>query len=174
MKKSDTDLTRVFLGAPSTLTPEQQAQLERWVDWLERQSFQVVRLGRDGHGEDPWRTLTPLLSHVDGVVLLGFRQLDAQGSVWRPATKEEAPSASWWTSPWLQLEAGMAVALDLPVLVAPETDVTEGVFNPDVWQGRVTGAELSAPGTAADDWPDAVRERRGRRDRRTEPPTGSV
>lgn len=164
MKMSDTGFARVFLGAPSILTPDQQTKLGQWVAWLERQSFRVVRLGRDSHGEDPWRTLPRLLSHVDGVVLLGFRQLDARESVWRPDTEEEAPSSSWWTSPWLQLEAGMAVASTLPVLVAPEAGVEEGVFNPDVWKGQVSGTELSTPGTATGDWLGAVQKRWERRE----------
>lgn len=164
MKMSDSGSSRVFLGAPSILTPDQQTKLEQWVVWLERQPFQVIRLGRDSHGEDPWRTLSRLLSRVDGVVLLGFRQLDARDSVWRPDTKEEAASSSWWTSPWLQLEAGMAVASALPVLVAPEAGVKEGVFNPEVWKGRVNGTVLSTPGTATDDWLCAVRERRDHRE----------
>jgi hypothetical protein len=160
---NDTDLPRIFLGAPSILTPEQQTTLERWVVCLERRSFQVIRLGRDSHGDDPWRTLIPLLADVDGVVLLGFRQLDARDAVWRPETKEEAPSSRWWTSPWLQLEAGMAAALALPVLVAPEADVKEGVFNPEVWNGRVSGTQLGTPGRVPEDWLRAVRERRDRR-----------
>lgn len=163
MNKSNTDLARIFLGAPSILTPDQQRKLEQWVGWLESQSLQVSRLGRDGHGEDPWHTLTPLLSQVDGVVLLGFRQLDARNSVWRPGTEEEAPSSSWWTSPWLQLEAGMAVAMALPVLVVPESGVEEGVFDPAVWSGPVKGTELETPGTGTDEWLNAVRESRDRR-----------
>jgi hypothetical protein len=144
------------------LTPGQEPQLERWVRWIEHRGGEVVRLSRDAYSEDPWRALTRLLSDVDGVLLLGFRQLDAREAVWRPDTKEEDPSAGWWTTPWLHIEAGMAVALGLPVLVAPETDVEDGVFHPDVWGTQVNGASLSAPGATADAWLNAVREHRAR------------
>ncbi|MEU9478785.1 hypothetical protein [Streptomyces sp. NPDC048191] len=154
---------RVFLGAPSVLTAEQEPELERWVAWIEQQGSEVVRLSRDAYGEDPWRALTRLLREVDGVVLLGFRQLDARNAVWRPDTKEEDASAGWWTTPWLHIEAGMAVALGLPLLVAPETDVEDGVFHPDVWGTQVSGTELSPPGTGADDWLNAVRAHRDHR-----------
>lgn len=151
---------RVFLGAPSVLTAEQEPELERWVDWIEQQGSEVVRLSRDAYGGDPWRALTRLFCQVDGVLLLGFRQLDARNAVWRPDTKEEHPSGGWWTTPWLHIEAGMAVALGLPVLVAPETDVADGVFHPDVWGTQVNGIALSSPGTEADGWLSAVREHR--------------
>ncbi|MEV6116459.1 hypothetical protein AB0L59_29300 [Streptomyces sp. NPDC052109] len=145
------------------LTAEQEPERERWVAWIERQGCEVVRLSRDAYGEDPWRALARLFWEVDGVVLLGFRQLDARNAVWRPDTKEEHASAGWWTTPWLHIEAGMAVALGLPVLVAPETDVEDGVFHPDVWGTQVNGTELSPPGTGAADWLNAVREHRDHR-----------
>ncbi|MER5526296.1 hypothetical protein ABT075_17105 [Streptomyces sp. NPDC002677] len=163
MNISVTDRPRVFLGAPSILTPQQQPDLERWVAWLEHRSCEVVRVTRDSYGADPWRLLTGLFSHSDGVLLLGFRQLDARSAVWRPDTKEEARSPDWWTSPWLQLEAGMAVALRVPVLVAPETEVEDGVFHPDVWGTHVQGTALTDPGATADRWLTAVREHRDRR-----------
>ena len=160
MNMSSLDAAEVFLGAPSILTAPQQARLEQWLAWLEGESFRVRRLNRDGHGDDPWHTLTEVLSQADGVVLLGFRQLDARRSVWRPGTEEQAPSSTWWTSPWLQLEAGIAVGLSLPVLVVPEEGVTEGVFDPAVWTGQVTGtAAQTIPGEGAGPWSDAVRRK---------------
>jgi hypothetical protein len=65
--------------------------------------------------------------------------------------------AGWWTSSWLHLEAGMAVALGLPVLVAADAGVEEGVFSSDVWSGQVHGTALSSPGEAAIEWLELVR-----------------
>jgi hypothetical protein len=163
MNTSEPELPRVFLGTPSVLSPEQQPELDRWVTWLQRRSCDVLRMGRDSYGADPWRTLSNLIAHCDGAVLLGFRQLDARTAIWRPDTKEEAPSAGWWTSPWLQIEAGMAAALHVPLLVAAEPPVEDGVFQPDVWGPQVTGVPLTGPGPAADHWLSTLREHRGRR-----------
>jgi hypothetical protein len=149
---------RVFLGMPSIITARQQPYLEQWLRWLDDQALEVVRLERDAYARDPWPRLTELLSRVDGVALLGFRQLDVRTAIWRPDTKEEVPAAGWWTSPWLHLEAGIAVALGLPVLAAPEDGVTEGVFSPDVRTGGVHGAALSAPGETRTEWLQLVRE----------------
>lgn len=147
----------VFLGMPAVITASQQPYLEQWLGWLEAQSLAVVRLERDAYGRHPWLTLTQLLSNVDGVVLLGFRQLDARAATWRPHTKEEVRSAGWWTSPWLNLEAGMAVGLGLPLLVASDEGVEEGVFSPDVWSNSVYGTALGSPGEAGIEWLKLVR-----------------
>ena len=100
----------------------------------------------------------------DGAVLLGFRQLDARGTTWRPgAESEESPIDGWWTTPWLQFEAGMAVAFGLPLLVAADEEVTEGVFSPHVWLGHVWGAAVTLDESEGGEWLDHVRRRKARR-----------
>jgi hypothetical protein len=148
----------VFLGVPAVITRQQQSQLERWLSWLEEQALEVVRLKRSAYEANPWPKLTHLLTPVDGVVLLGFRQLDVHEAIWRPHTEEEERPAGWWTTPWLQLEAGMAIGLGLPVLVAPDEGVREGVFSPGAWSTQVHGTALSSPGEAALDWLELVRK----------------
>lgn len=155
---------KVFLGVPAVLTAGQEPLLEQWLEWLKGQALEVVRLQRDAYGQDSWRMLTELLSQADGAVLLGFRQLDARAAVWRPHTNDEVHGVGWWTTPWLHLEAGMAIASGLPVLVAPDEGVEEGVFSSDAWTSRVHGVALGSPGKACADWLELVR-RHHRRDR---------
>lgn len=154
---NDSISASIFLGVPAVLTATQQSYLEQWLGWLEDQTLDVIRLERDAYGREPWRTLTELLSHTDGLVLLGFRQLDARSATWRPHTKEEARVAGFWTSPWLHFEAGLAVALGLPVLVASDEGVEEGVFSPDVWGSQVHGTVLRSPGKVGMEWLKLVR-----------------
>lgn len=154
---NDATSASVFLGVPAVLTTSQQPYLEQWLRWLKDQTLNVVRLERGAYEQDPWRMLVGLLSQTDGVILLGFRQLDVRTATWRPHTKEQAHMAGWWTSPWLHLEAGMAVMLGLPVLVAPDEGVAEGVFSRDVWGSQVHGTVLSSPGKASVGWLELVR-----------------
>jgi hypothetical protein len=155
---NDSGSPRVFAGVPAIITARQQPYLDQWLGWLDDQALDVVRLERGAYGSDPWRRLTELLSRVDGVVLLGFRQLDARSATWRPATSEEVRAPGWWTSPWLHVEAGIAAGLGLPVLAAPDDGVTEGVFSPDAWRGRVHGTALSSPDETRAEWLRLVRE----------------
>jgi len=157
---NDSTSTRVFLGMPAVITAHQQQYLDQWLGWLDDQALEVVRLERGDYGSDPWLRLTELLSRVDGVVLLGFRQLDARIAIWRPATNEEVRTPGWWTTPWLHAEAGIAVGLGLPVLAAPDDGVTEGVFSPDVWSSHVHGTALRSPDEARAGWLELVRDHR--------------
>jgi hypothetical protein len=154
---ANTARVRVFLGVPAVLAASQQEYVEQWLGWLDDHAVEVIRLQRDAYDKDPWPGLVRLLSRTDGTILLGFRQLDARAAIWRPCSPEEANGAGWWTSPWLQLEAGMAIAAGHPVLVASETGVEEGVFKPEAWGGQVHGAALGSPGEAGVAWLENVR-----------------
>ena len=153
---TDATRVRVFLGVPAVLTARQQKYVEQWLSWLEEHAVEIIRLQRDEYSQNPFPALMRLLSQSDGTILLGFRQLDARAAIWRPRSPEEVEGVGWWTSPWLQLEAGMAMAIGHPVLVVSENGVKEGVFEPAVWGGQVHGAPLSSPGEAVTAWLEHV------------------
>ena len=86
------------------------------------------------------------LASADGVLVLGFRQLTINSGVWRNGTREETDvSDSNWTSPWLHVETGMALATRVPVLVATETWVYEGVFAGETWTSALLGTSAEGP-----------------------------
>jgi hypothetical protein len=91
---------------------------------------------------DPWAQLGQCIADADGVLVLGLRQLSVGAGIWRPGTAEERVAASYLTSAWMQLEAGMALMAGLPTLVVAEAGVEEGVFDPRTWTGLVSGAAL--------------------------------
>lgn len=136
----------VFVSEPTELSSSQRLMSGQWHQRLSDFGFDVLRLGRDQHQSDPWRVVLEFLDTADGVLVLGFRQLVIGSAVWRAGTHEQAAvDDESWTSPWLQIETGMAVAAGLPVLVAAESDVCEGVFARNTWTGRLAGTSLEAP-----------------------------
>ncbi len=100
-------------------------------------------------------------SAADGALVLGFRQLTVDSGTWRRGTDEETDITATWTSPWLHVETGMALAAGVPVLVAPESTVCEGVFESDNWTGALRGTSVDAPEPGVvDEWATAVAGRR--------------
>lgn len=147
----------MFLGAPAVLSSQQRPCFDEWLSWFHEQSVEALLLQRSHYGVNPWDTLMRTMSRAHGVALLGFEQLDARGSIWRRETAEEERISLGWTTPWLQLEAGLAIASGLPVLVARDVEVREGIFDPDAWVGQVTGTQLSLPGGERTAWLGSVR-----------------
>lgn len=136
---------RVFFCEPSGLSARQRLLSDQWHERLYGLGFEVRHLRRRDYQPDPLTHLDNQMSDSHGVLVLGFSQLVAKNATWRGGSSEEQQVGTSWTSPWLQVEAGMALALGLPVLVAPETQVSEGVFASNAWSGRVQGTRLEAP-----------------------------
>jgi len=146
--------------APSVRTESQQVLYDNWCNFLASQGFLVEALGRADYANDPWGQLAALMKHVDGVVVLGFRQLEIRDGLWRSETPETATVSAMWTSPWMHIEAGMAIASGKPVLAAPECGVSEGIFAPQNWTADVFGASAEDPGSACvQRWATIVRNR---------------
>ena len=145
--------------APSVRSESQQVLYDEWCNFLGFHGFLVEALGRADYATDPWGQLTGLMNHVDGVVVLGFRQMEIRDGLWRSETSEIATVSAVWTSPWMHIEAGMAIASGKPVLVAPEAGVSEGVFAPQNWTANVFGVSAESPRSpAVERWASVVRK----------------
>lgn len=151
---------KVFLCEPSGLSSAQRLMSDRWHERLFDLGFDVHQLRRDAYQREPWSGLLRHLDAADGVLVLGFRQLIVASGTWRRGTEQETEVSATWTSSWLHLETGMALARGIPVLVAPESEVREGVFAPDTWTGALRGTTAEAPDRGVvDEWAGAVATR---------------
>ena len=79
-----------------------------------------------------------LMSDCSGAVIFGFKQLEIRDGFWRPSTAEEKPVKDQYLStPWNQIEAGMAAMLALPVLVVRQRGVDGGIFDMALGEYRI-------------------------------------
>jgi hypothetical protein len=154
---------RVFVSRPAVLSREQNAHFQEWLRHLELLNFDSVTLDRDSYDVPPWDQIRSAIKRADGLLVLGFRHLHVSEGVWRPGTIESRHAALWWATPWNHIEAGLGLMAGVPVLVAHEAGVTEGVFSRDAWGGDLYGVRLeasleaaSAIGPSSRDTSDAV------------------
>jgi uncharacterized protein YjbI with pentapeptide repeats len=121
---------RVFLSQPTVLTAQQQALVDRVAHVIEEGGAEVVRLLRDDYpASGSLGEIRRLMAGCAAVAIVGVSQLLVARGTLRPGTPEESPvrDASLAT-PWNQIEAGMAFALDLPMLVVSSRLGDAGVF----------------------------------------------
>lgn len=153
---------RIFLCEPSGLSTPQRALSDQWHERLFGLGFDVDQVRSHEYESDAWPVLVHRIGASSGVLVLGFKQLVASEAIWRRGTDQEQQLAATWTSSWLQLEAGIALSAGLPLLVAPETGVTEGVFATHVWTGAVRGTAVEHPDTSIiEQWATEVSARAG-------------
>jgi hypothetical protein len=121
---------RVFLSQPTVLTAQQQALVDRVARLVEEGGAQVVRLRREEYpASGSLAEIRRLIGGCSAVAIVGVSQLLVRDGTLRPGTPEESVvrDASLAT-PWNQIEAGMAFALDLPILVVHSRLGDAGVF----------------------------------------------
>jgi hypothetical protein len=139
-------VSRVFLCEPSGLTATQRLKSDEWHERLFGFGFDVDQVRQQSYAPDPWPVLRTRIECADGVIVLGFRQLFVSAGSWRPATQVgTAIRGAAWSSPWLHIEAGLAIAFGRPVLIAPEDGVTEGIFATGTWSGALSGTSMDSP-----------------------------
>lgn len=133
----------VFVSRPAALSPGQRLTLGTWYRALARRGLELRTLSRNDYMRDPWAVLRQLLRAVQGAAVFGFRQIHISQGVLCSGTDEQRAAPHALASPWTQIEAGLAISADLPVLVLAERGISEGVFDPTTWGTQVIGGDLT-------------------------------
>lgn len=121
----------VFVSRPTAVNPEQGPFCDALVDVLAGEGLQARTLGvTDYPGMAPLAEVLALMGECNGALALGLRQLHVETGEAKAGTSAAAMVTDLYLStPWNQIEAGMAVALGRPLLVAREKGVEGGVFD---------------------------------------------
>ena len=127
----------IFLSVPSDRTPTQEAVLDRLATLLRDRGFETETLPRtDYPPSDAMGEIYRRLTGCVGAVVLGLRR----------GSDNDATVGS---TPWTHLEAGMAYACNLPLLIVREPGVESGAFDSAVSGHRTHMLDLR------DSWDDA-------------------
>jgi len=121
----------VFLSRPTTLSHEQEASCGQIQEVLESLQLEPRTLGRSDYStSNPVNEVLAIARHCAGGVVLGFKQYYAETLISKVGTSnaQELPQA-YLPSPWNHLEAGILVALGLPLIVLKEEGIGGGVFD---------------------------------------------
>jgi hypothetical protein len=140
----------IFMSRSAVLTRQQEETFQSWSACLAELGFQLQRLQRQHYSDQPWDQLRHIFAHVDGMATFGF---------WQGSAESGELTRSMYTSPWVHIEAAMAIAVSMPVLAMPEPGVEEGIFNPSVWSGCLHGIPAGVPPSCSEiprGWIDAV------------------
>jgi hypothetical protein len=158
-------LKRVFLSKPGLLDDEQRQFIDSIISMLDKQNFVSEVLERSEYPKSgTLAEVRRLIGGCNGIIIFGFHQLNVQNGTWRPGTVEETPITDMYLStPWNQIEAGMAVMRGLPILLVCPPAVADGIFKLDNDRHifRVALPIDENPGSFEKrfaEWCDAVRE----------------
>lgn len=149
----------VFLSRPTSVDRHQHFFCRRVVIALEEQELQPRTLGvTDYPSKAPLGEVLRLMTNCDGAIVLGLRQLRVETGLAKEQTDHEADVRDLLLpTAWNQIEAGMAVALALPLLIIREKGVSSGVFDVGSSDQFVHQAEMSSQWTRSAKFLDPFR-----------------
>lgn len=163
---SEVTETRVFISKPGVLDYQQQQFLDALLTRLEAEGINPQTLERPDYPQfGAIGEVQRLMTDCAGAVILGFKQLEVRDGLWRPSTREEKEvKDQYFSTPWNQIEAGMAMMLGLPILVLCQPGVNGGIFDMTAGEHQVyrvlVDEDWKTPSTlnALTDWCSDVRE----------------
>ena len=137
---------RVFVSKPSVLDAAQGRFDDALTALLRAHRLEPLTLQQ--HADPSVRPIDEvkrLMKTCRGAVILGLKQVHVRKGVFGTGTGCEVYLRDVrLPTPWNQIEAGMALMLDLPTLLLCEGSVTGGVFDQGATEGDIHRVELSA------------------------------
>lgn len=135
----------VFVSKPSTLAPPQQEFCDAIGRKLQREGFTIRTVGvSDFTNRTPLAKVRSVMAECSGAVILGLAQLRIVSGIGKEGTpREYAAAGVTLSTPWNQLEAGIAFMAAIPLFIVREPAVrAEGIFDASISDYFVHQSEL--------------------------------
>lgn len=125
---------KIFFSMPGILRKEEELIIKEYHRFLSERGYEVLCYSRDNYPKYGQlnRVRLGVIESV-GMIAFGFKQINIIEGKYRPNTTEERDlSSQWLTTPWTDIEVGMAVMHGIPVLLVHDRDISEGVFDSNI------------------------------------------
>lgn len=162
-------IRRIFLSLPSHRSLEQQALVERFTKMLEENGLVAEELPRSEYPQfGQLSEVRRRISGCCGTAIFGFCQQGDENMLLPGTTGSPPIQRHYAPTPWNHIEASIAFALDLPLLVMSSAEFDQGIFDRTISEQSMYRLPLDSdwsagPAKAAlSDWTSAVLERASR------------
>ena len=119
---------------PGILRREEELIVKEYQRFLAERGYEVLCYYRDKYPKYGQLNKVRLgVIESVGMIAFGFKQINIIEGKYRPNTNEERDiSSQWLTTPWTDIEVGMAVMHGIPVLLVHDRNISEGVFDSNI------------------------------------------
>lgn len=121
----------IFFSMPGTMTKADGILIAEYKRILTQQGFNVIYYTRDTYPKfGQLGRVRQSIRECAGIIAFGFKQLHIDKACFRPGTTDEATwEDRWLSTPWNELEVGMGLMNNIPVLLVHDRDINFGVFD---------------------------------------------
>lgn len=136
---------KVFLSRPTNLSESNQLVTNELDIFLKNRNIETVTIGANTFTNDsPMVAVKSEMSDCVGAIILGFPQTHIKKGILKHDTTEACEIINKkLPTPWNQIEAAIAFAFDLPMLLIADNDISGGVFDPGITHNYIHKYDLN-------------------------------
>lgn len=121
----------IFFSMPSVMKKNEELLTKDFKSFLEDKGYNVYYYIKDYY--PCYGQLNKIRERINdsvGIVAFGFKQIKLKEAVFRPNTKDEMIwNDKWLSTPWNDIEVGMALMKGMPILIIKDPTVDTGIFD---------------------------------------------
>lgn len=135
----------VFFSMPGTLTPSEEALTIFYKKILENRGIEAVIYKRDHYPKDSQLTkVKESIQQSDAMIAFGLKQIEIKSGRLNP-DKKEIEEDVWLPTPWNEIEVGMGVMANLPILLVRDDKIGIGVFDKVISEYKIKTLSSATP-----------------------------
>ena len=135
----------VFFSMPGTLTASDEALILFYQKVLEDKGIDVKCYKRDHYPKDSQLTkVKQTIGLSDAMIAFGLKQIEIKSGRLNPAKKDYQEDL-WLPTPWNEIEVGMGVMANLPILLVRDDKVEIGVFDKVISEYKIKSLSSATP-----------------------------
>lgn len=121
----------IFFSMPGCMSKTDELTVLAYRQYLVERGYEVIYYNRDTYPQ--FGQLSQIKTSIEkcaALVAFGTKQTLVREGVYRPGMAGEQPLAeNWLSTPWNEVEVGMAVMAGIPVLLVKDEAIESGIFD---------------------------------------------
>lgn len=136
---------KVFFSMPGTLTASEEALTIFYQKILEGRGIEAVIYRRDHYPKDSQLTkVKESILQSNAMIAFGLKQIEIKSGRLKPDV-EEFDENLWLPTPWNEIEVGMGVMANLPILLVRDDKIEIGVFDKVISEFKIKSLSSATP-----------------------------
>lgn len=122
---------KVFFSIPGCMTKEDECLIKDYKKSLEAMGYDVVYYKKNDYPKyGQLNKIRHSIEASDAMVVFGLKQINiVSGSYHKNTSQEKDITNKWMSTPWNELEVGMGLMAELPILLIKDNDIDSGIFD---------------------------------------------
>lgn len=130
----------VFFSMPGYMSKNDEMTVLAYHNYLKELGFDVIYYNRDTYPR--FGQLSQIKAAIEkcaAMVAFGTRQTFIKDGIYRPGMNgEHKITDSWLSTPWNEVEVGMATMAGIPILLVKDDDIADGIFDDIISESFIT------------------------------------